>query len=160
MTSVKLQILQAIQTFFDNMTADQPSADPYGITWDSVQIGPLVKFDHRHHYSLGIVATDDSRESFQTMPYVERHLTVNMEIRMTVNRDDDPPGVAMEEAVTVVERGLTQDRTWGGLALDTKIMKTEVDLITYADRSALAVVVVDIQYRHGYADPRNRNPVF
>jgi hypothetical protein len=151
-TSVRLQILQAIQTFFTNMQADQPTDDPYGVTWSTVQIGPIVKFDQRKRYSLGIAPGRES-ERFQ-YPLVECMMNVNVEFRVTVNRDDESPGVMLEQALTVVKRGLVYDRTWGGLAIDTKIINSENDLITYADRSAMGVCVAQIQYRYNYNDPR------
>ena len=94
------------------------------------------------------------RESFE-FPYVMCFMTVNVEFRVTVNQGDAEPGVMIEQALTVVKRGLTDDRTWGGLAIDTKVVNSEIDLVTYADRAALGVCVAQIQYRYGYDDPRD-----
>lgn len=157
MASVKLQILLAMQAYFAAMQADQPTADPFGITWSTVALGPLAAFDQRKKFSLGVASGKDIVVEYK-YPAVYSKLTVNMEIRVTVNRDDDPPGVAIEEAITVVKRGLVADRTWGGLALDTKVTEDEADLVTYADRSAVAVVVVEILYRYSYTDPRSTKP--
>jgi hypothetical protein len=60
----------------------------------------------------------------------------------------------IEQLLTVVKRAMTTDRTWGGRAIDTKIIGSEVDLITYADRAAMGVCIAQIQYRYNYADPR------
>ena len=155
-TSVRLTILQAIEAYFAAMQADQPTGDPMGIAWSTVALGPLIKEDHRKRYSLGIVPGPE-RESFE-FPDVMCFLTVNVEFRVTVNQGDAEPGVMIEQALTVVKRGLTVDRTWGGLAIDTKIVNSEIDLITYADRSALGVCVAQIQYRYGYDDPRDQYP--
>ena len=70
-------------------------------------------------------------------------LTVNVEFRVTVNRDDVAPGIMTEQALTVIKRALTEDRTWGGMAIDTKITGSEVDLMTYADRSVVGVCMAD-----------------
>jgi len=156
MTSVRLQILQAIETYFAGMQADQPTDDPMGITWSTVALGPLIKEDHRRRYSLGLVPGPE-KETFQ-FPYVMCFLTLNVEFRITVNQGDPAPGVMAEQALTVVKRGLTVDRTWGGFAIDTKIINSEIDLITYADRSALGVCVAQIQFRYGYDDPRDQFP--
>jgi hypothetical protein len=156
MTSVRLQILQAVQAFFTAMQVASPADDPYGIAWSTVALGPLIKEDHRKRYSLGIVPGPE-RESFE-FPYVMCFMTVNVEFRVTVNQGDAEPGVMIEQALTVVKRGLTQDRTWSGLAIDTKVVNSEIDLITYADRSALGVCVAQIQYRYGYDDPRDQFP--
>ena len=156
MTSVRLMILQAIEAYFAAMQADQPTSDPMGITWSTVAMGPLIKDDHRKRYSLGLVPGPE-RESFE-FPYVMCFLTLNVEFRVTVNQGDAEAGVMAEQALTVIKRGLTVDRTWGGIAIDTKIVNSEIDLITYADRAVVGVCVATIQYRYGYDDPRDRNP--
>ena len=155
-TSVRLTILEAIISKFTDMRADQPPTDPYGITWSTVELGPLISNDQKKRYSFGLVAGRESSKF--SMPYVENLLTCNAEFRVTVNRDDDSPGVMIENALTVVQRGLTEDRTWGGICIDTKIVNSEIDLLTYADRSAVGVVTFTLQYRHGYSDPRDPNP--
>jgi hypothetical protein len=158
-TSVRLQILEAIQAKFEAMTEaggngalDASTSDPYGIKWSTVGLGPIVKFDNKKRYSLGIAPGSES-EKFQ-FPLVECRMRVNIEFRVTVNRDDDSPGIMLEQALTVVKRALVADRTWGGIAIDTKIINSENDLITYADRSAMGVCVAEIQYRYNYNDPR------
>ena len=155
-TSVRLTILNAIVAAFQNMQADQPTNDPCGITWSTVALGPLADFDQRKRYSLGVVAGPE-KEDF-SMPYIMCFLTVNVEFRVTANRDDDPPGVLAEQALTVVKRGLTEDRTWGGKAIDTKIVGSEVDLTTYADRSIVGVCQAQVQFRYSHLDPRDPNP--
>ena len=58
----------------------------------------------------------------------------------------------------MIKRALTEDRTWGQRAIDTKISGSEVDLVTYADRSVEGVCMAMIQYRYNYEDPRNPTP--
>ena len=158
MTSVRMTILNTILQTFQNMQADQPTSDPYGITWSTVQLGPLIKADQKKRYSLGLVA-GPQKENF-SIPYIMAFLTLNVEVRVTVNSDDDPPGQMIEQAMTVVVRQLTADRTWGGIAIDTKVANLEVDLITWADRSAFGVVVATVQFRYSHLDPRDPNPDF
>ena len=155
-TSVRLTILNAIVEMFRAMDENLPANDPYGITWSTAQLGPLVKFDQKKRYSLGVVAGPE-RETF-TMPYITCWLTLNVEFRVTVNRDDDMPGVMIEQALTVVKRAMTADRTWGAKAIDTKVTGSEVDLVTYADRSAMGVCICQVQYRYSHLDPRDPNP--
>jgi len=157
-TSVRSTILAAIVAKFASMQSTAPENDPYGITWSTVALGPLVKFDQKKRYSLGVVPSTEKTKFLY--PWVENLLTINVEFRVTVNRDDDAPGVMIENALTVVQRALTEDRTWGGLALDTKLVGNEIDLVTYADRSAMGVCVCTVQYRHAYSDPRDSNPEF
>ena len=156
MASVRLRILNAMVAKFDAMDENLPAGDPYGITWATAALGPLAAFDQRKRYSLGVVVGAE-RETF-SMPYIMVFLTVNVEFRITANRDDDAPGVLAEQALTVVKRGLTEDRTWGGLAIDTKIVGSEVDLTTYADRSIMGVCQATVQFRYSHLDPRDANP--
>jgi hypothetical protein len=155
-TSVRLSILSAIVATFQNMHADQPADDPFGITWSTVALGPLADYDQRKKYSLGVVPGPE-KETF-SMPYIMCFLTVNVEFRVTANRNDDPPGVLAEQALTVVKRALTADRTWGSKALDTKVIGSEIDLVTYADRSVVGVCQATVQYRYSHLDPRDPNP--
>ena len=162
-TSVRLTILNTIQAAFQAMTVagsaaqyDAPTSDPYGIAFTTVAIGPLAAFDQRKRYSLGIVAGPEA-EKF-SMPYVMCYMTVNLEMRITVNANDNAPGIMIEQLITVVKRLVTSNRKWNNIAIDTKVTGTEVDLTTYADRSALAVMMIEIQYRYNYGDPRNPLP--
>ena len=156
MTSVRLTVLNAIVSMFQGMAADQPTDDPYGITWSTVGLGPLAPFDQRKRYSLGVVA-GPQKEVWQ-WPYIMCFMTVNVEFRVTVNSDDSTPGEMIEQALTVVARALTADRTWGGIAIDTKVASNEVDLITYADRSAVGVCQCVVQLRYSHLDPRDPSP--
>ena len=156
MTSVRLQILNNIVDGFKAMDAAAPVDDPYGITFSNVALGPLAKYDQRFRYSLG-VHMGNEKETFQ-MPYIMCFMTVNIEFRATVNRDDDTPGVMIEQLLTVVKRFVGNNRGWGGLAIDTKVVGSEVDLITYADRSAVGVCICEVQYRYNHSDPRNPMP--
>ena len=155
-TSVRLTILNSIVAKFQGMAEDQPPADPYGVTWSTVALGPLAAFDQRKKYSIGVVPGPE-RETF-SMPYIMVFLTVHVEFRVTANRDDDAPGILAEKALTVVKRALTEDRTWGGMALDTKIVGSEIDMTTYADRSIVGVCQAQLQYRYSHTDPRDPNP--
>ena len=155
-TSVRLTILNAIVAMFQNMQADQPTNDPYGITWSTVALGPLADYDQRKKYSLGVVPGPE-KETF-SMPYIMCFLTVNVEFRVTANRDDVAPGILAEQALTVVKRAITADRTWGGIAIDTKTIGSEIDLTTYADRSVVGVCQAQVQYRYSNLDPRDPTP--
>ena len=156
MTSVRLQILNSIVAGFTAIDENKPVGDPYGISFSTVALGPLAKWDQRKKYSLG-VHMGNEKETFQ-MPFVMCFMTVNLEFRVTVNRDDLDPGVMIEQLLTVIKRFVGNNRQWGNLAIDTKVVGSEVDLITYADRSALGVCVCEVQYRYNYNDPRNPLP--
>lgn len=154
-TSVRLAILNAMQQTFTDVQENKPPADPYGVTFSTVALGPLAPFDQKKRYSLGL-AMGPEKETFQ-FPFIMCFMTVNLELRITVNKGDNPPGQMIEELITVVKRVVGDNRQWGGLAIDSKIVGTEVDLETYWDRSALAVVKCEVQYRYSSNDPRSQN---
>ena len=164
-TSLRLQILQNIDAVFSAMTVagsdaqyDAPPSDPYGFKFSTVEIGPLAPYDQRKQFSMGIVAGAES-ETFQ-FPFVMCFLKLNLELRVTVNRDDVAPGVLIEQLITSVKRAVGLNRSWGGIAIDTKVDGTEVDLVTYADRSAMGVLMLTVQYRYGYSDPRSNQAAY
>jgi hypothetical protein len=154
MTSVRLQILKNIVAGFMAMQADQPGGDPYGVAFSTVELGPLAKFDQRKKFSLG-VHMGQEKETFK-FPFIMCFMVVNIEFRATINRDDDDPGVVIEEVLSVVKRFVGNNRSWGGIAIDTKVIRSEIDLVTYADRSALGVCVCEVQYRYNTNDPRSQ----
>lgn len=148
--------MDAIVASFQAMEDNKPLSDPYGLQFSTVALGPLSKFDQRKRYSLG-VNVGPEKESFN-FPFIMSFLTVNVEFRVTVNRDDDAPGRMGEELLTVVKRRLLEDRSWGGLAIDTKVVGSELDLMTYSDRAVVGVCVIEVQFRYSHLDPRNANP--
>ena len=85
-------------------------------------------------------------------------LTVGIEMRVTVNRDDDKQGHLAERLLTVVERVVMQNPTWGRLAIDTNFKDNELDMQSYVDKSVQGVLFVEIYYRHHHGDPRNPDP--
>ena len=104
MTSVRLQILQAIETFFTNMTATDPTDDPFGITWSTVEIGPLAKPDQRKRYSLGIVPGPE--KEFFEMPFI--NVLMTREYRVPGDREQRRPGSGRHDRAGV-DRGEARD---------------------------------------------------
>jgi hypothetical protein len=155
-TSVRLLILNEIVAKFANMDPNLPPGDPYGLSWGTAELGPLADFDNKKRYSIGVVPGAE-RETFQ-IPFVMCFLAVNVEFRITINRFDERPGIMAEQALTVVKRALTEDRHWGGKAIDTKIAGSEIDMMTYADRSVMGVCNAVVQYRYNYNDVRKAGP--
>lgn len=157
LTTVRLDILQTIKEAFASIDANQPVSDPYGIQFSTVEIGPLAPWDQRKMYSCGLHVGPE-KETFQ-FPYIMCWLTLNVEFRATWNRDAPvTPGELAEQVLGVCKRKMTEDRTWGGRAIDTKVVGSEVDLVTYWDRSVVGVAVCEVQYRYSHLDPRNPNP--
>jgi hypothetical protein len=152
-SSIRLQILQAMKAAFVAVAPDQPTDDPMGWQFTTVAIGPLADADQRKRLSMGIhVGQDQLSYKFESQMHM---MAVNLELRLTINRGDESPGEMLEQIITMVQRVVMANRKWGGLAIDTKIVNTDVDLLTYLDRSAMAAVALVVQFRHHFSDPRN-----
>lgn len=149
--SVRHQILR---TMVDKFLEVKPPEWP--LEFSVVELGPLGDEDHRKRYSIGIVPV---RERFSNLyPYLVRHLTVGIEFRITVNRGDPSSGDMAEQVLTVIEKVVLDNGNWGGLAIDTELRNSEVDMTTYGDRTIMGVLWVEVQYRHSGADPRDPSP--
>ena len=150
------QTYQAIQPPDTSAPGYAPSAADWPFAFSTVEIGPLSHEDQRKRYSIGIVVGQE-RESY-LFPYIQCHLAVHIEFRVTVNQGDSKPGVVAEQVLTVVKRVVDVDRTWGGLAIDTKRIGTEIDLTSYDDKSVMGVLMLDVLYRHADSDVRSAQP--
>ena len=155
--SLRHRILLAIQDAFQAVGPMEPPPDDplddWPFAFSTVALGPVDLEDHRKRYSLGIVPT---KERYQhSYPYQERFLRVTLEFRATANRGDPPPGEMFEHLITVIERVIQKNRTWGGLALDTDLEDSDSNLITWVDRSIYGMLVMRIHYRHATGDSRN-----
>jgi hypothetical protein len=65
-----------------------------------------------------------------------------------------------EQVLTVIKRVVLANTTWDGLAVDTKLVNSEIDLINYSDRSIVGVLFIEVQYRHARHDPRDPTPSY
>ena len=109
------QAYQAIQPPDTSTPGYAPSAADWPFAFSTVEIGPLSHEDQRKRYSIGIVVGQE-RESY-LFPYIQCHLAVHIEFRVTVNQGDSKPGVVAEQVLTVVKRVVDVDRTWGASRL-------------------------------------------
>lgn len=151
--SVRHRILHNMVEVF--RAVDTPT---YPIKFSTVQLGPLSDHDHRKRFAIGIVPGPERYTA--SYPYTERLLQVAIEFRITVNQNDPYPGDMAEQVLTVLERVVIDNNTWGDLALKTDLENNELDMTTYADRSVMGVLWVVVHYRHGVSDPRNPNPEY
>ena len=150
--TIRMRCLEAIREALEAVVAGEPEDDPYTIAFSKVEHGPLGDVDHRKRFVAGIVP---GRETKQTMyPLDQCTLPVAIEFRMTVNRDDDEPGLEAERALGEIQRKLHEDTTLGGLAIDLRETGNEIDLEMYDDKSVVGVVFFDLLYRHRTTDPR------
>ena len=143
-------ILEAMKTTFAGI--DEPD---WPIKFSVVELGPLGDEDQRKRYSLGIVPGPERYKHI--FPFIERTLQVGIEFRVTVNRGDEKPGDLAERLLTMIERIILLNQTWGGIAIDTNLSNNEVDIQTYADKSAQGVLFVEVMYRHSHESPVDPN---
>lgn len=158
--SMRHRILLAIQDAFQAVGPMDPAPndplDDWPFRFSTVALGPVDSEDHRKRYSLGIVPTKERYTHLY--PYQERFLRVSLEFRVTVNKGDPSPGDLFEEVITVIERVVQQNREWGGLALDSELVDSDSNLITWVDRSVYGILMMSVQYRHSTNDSRDPAP--
>jgi len=126
------------------------------IKFSTVELGPLGEADHRKRFSIGIVPGPERYSHLY--PYTVRNMTVGIEFRITVNRDDPFPGHLGEMVLTVVEQVVSRNRQWDGLAVDTQLTNNEIDMTTYGDRTVMGVLWIEVQFRHSTDEPTDPNP--
>lgn len=133
-----------------------PAASDWPLKFSTVELGPLDDGDQKRRYSLGIVAGPEKER--HTFPYIECNWEIAIEFRITVNQGDPKPAIMGERVLTVVKRVVTNNPSWGGLAVDTKRTRNELDLSTYGDKTVAGVQFIEVMYRHSHLDPRNPYP--
>lgn len=163
--SVRLQImekmaekLQAIVATDTTAQGYVPSDDDWPLQFSLVKLGPLGDEAQRKRYSIGIVPGTEKYSDLY--PYIVNDQMIAIEFRATKNKDDDDPQIMAETVLTVLKRVVLANLTWDGLAVDTNLVNSEVDLINYSDRSIVGVLFVNVNYRHARHDPRDPAPNF
>lgn len=158
--SIRLQILRHLQTAFLEAGNDPVyDVDPYVITlggqdtrvtFSTVELGSLLDADMRKRFSIGIVAGKETKSALY--PLLEAIFSVAVEFRVVKNANDEKPAILAEQMLAVVQRIIAVNRTMGGLAVDTLETGNEIDLTSYADRSVMGVVFLEVRYRHAFND--------
>jgi hypothetical protein len=160
--TVRLDILKYIQTIYQHATAANPATVPkkyYGIDFSVVEIGPLGGEDSRKRSAVGIVAGKERKSALY--PVWDAMFSVAIEFSFTINRDDDDkPGVIAEQLLGIVQQVLYDDDALGGKVLKFDEKGSELDLLTYQDRSLRGVLHIDVHYRHNYSNVYSTNPAF
>jgi len=153
-----LAVFQAVQEPDTTIPGYTPSPNDWPLTFSTVGFGPLTDTDFRKRYSIGIVAgTEREKDAF---PLVQCTLQVGIEFRITVNQNDPSPAMMGERVLTVVKRVIDQNKTWGGLAVDTRRTNNEIDLTSYGDKTVMGVQFIEIIFRHSIKDVRNPDAEF
>ena len=151
--TIRLQCLNALKGVLEALVAGQQPGDPYSVQFTKVAIGPLGDTDHRKRFVAGIVPGRERKRPY-TYPLEECTLPVAVEFRMTVNADDDEPGVEAERLLGELQRKLHEDTTLGGLAVDVRETGNEIVLDLYDDRTVTGDIFLELIYRHRADDPR------
>lgn len=150
--TVRRKLLEAIRATFQ--AVDEAT---WGLKFSMVAIGPLAAPDYRRRFSIGIVPQQETYGDL--FPLIARSLQLAIEFRVTVNKDDEDPGLVAEFLLGQVESICLQDITWGGHAINTKLRGNEINMDTFADRAIDGVVFLTVDYRHSRKDPGNPDPV-
>jgi hypothetical protein len=151
--TIRLQCLEALKGVLEDMVAGEPMGDPYSAQFTKVVIGPLDETDHRMRFVAGIVTGREKKRPYM-YPLEECTLPVAIELCMTVNADDDDPGVEAERLLGEVQRKIHEDTTLGGVAVDLRETGNEIVLDMYGDRTVVADIFLELIYRHRTNDPR------
>lgn len=157
--SVRLDILKYIKGLYEAATDQDPPASGkkyYGLKFSIVEIGPLGDPDARKRSAIGIVAGPERKSDL--FPLKTSMFEVAVEFRITVNRDDDQPGILAERMLGVVQQIVYDDDTLGGKVIKVDETGNEVDLMTYADRTVEGVVRFNVHYRHTFANVFDTTP--
>lgn len=163
--SLRQQILEKIEEKFAGVVATDttaPGYTPQDTDWPMqfslVKLGPLGDEAQRKQYSIGIVPGTEKYSDLY--PYIVCDQLVGIEFRATKNKGDDDPQIMAEMVLTTMKRVVLDNLTWDGLAIDSKLVNSEVDLVNYSDRSIVGVLFIEVQYRHARRDPRDPSPNF
>lgn len=150
--SVRRELLEGIRATFQ--AVDEAT---WGLKFSIVAMGPLADPDFRRRFSIGIVPQQETYGDLY--PHITRELQLAIEFRVTVNRDDEDPGLLAETLLYKVEAICLADITWGGRCIDTKLVGNEINMATFADRTIDGVVFIKVKYRHARHDPTDPDPI-
>lgn len=157
--SVRLGILNQIKAMYSAVTDEENPPAPkknYGIRFSVVAIGPLSDPDLRKQFSIGIVASTEKKSDLYQL--AQNQFDITIEFRAVVNQGDDDPGILAERVLAIVQQVIYDDRTIGGLVIDTHEIGSTIDLVTYSDRTIVGLVIFQVLYRHSPQDVYDPNP--
>lgn len=147
-SSIREQIVQAVKTRLEGM--DKPT---YAFKFDFVQREPFGSTAKGKKY-VAAIFDDFERRLPDTDPVVRAELDLNIEF-MTYIEADEAPTTQLNLILTEVERALMTDRTFGNIAIDIRVDRTEHDIQGRFDKFAETTMFCIVSYRHNNADPRS-----
>jgi hypothetical protein len=122
----------------------------------AVELGPLGDTSHTKRYAVGVVPGKETH--MERYPVLENNLQVHIEFRITVNKGDSGPLTMAHDFLGVLQNCMAADPSLGGIAIDTQFLGNELDLETFADKSIMGVLLLQVTYRHMRQDFSNPNP--
>lgn len=145
--SIREQIMEAVKVRLEGM-----AFPTYGLQFDLVQRTELDSGVKGKEFTAGIF--DDIEENTpDTDPVMRRQLGVEIEFQIYIQNTENPR-TKMNMVYSEVERALKSDRTFGGLAIDLEVNRTQTSIEGRFDKYVEGLMSVTIKFRTNNADPR------
>ncbi len=146
--SIREQIVQAVKARLEDM--QKPT---FQIEFNHVQRQPFTSIS-RGKKIVAAIFDDFERRIPDTDPVVRVDLELNIEFVVYVEKGEDPT-TKLNMVLSETERALMTDRTFGNIAIDIRVDRTEHDIEGRFDKYAESTMFLIVNYRHNNADPRS-----
>lgn len=147
MLSIREQIVEAIKTRLEDMTEPE-----YAVSFNEVKRQEFTTVDAGKRL-VGSIFDEVERRIPDTDPVVRVDLSITIEFLTYIKRDEDPTS-RLNLILSEVERALMVDRTFGNLAIDTRVDRTEHDVGGRFNKYPETFMFLRVDYRHNNEDPR------
>lgn len=146
-SSIREQIVEAVVATLEGM-----SKPGFEIEIAKVQRQPFVSMGKGNNI-VAAVFDDFERRTPATDPVVYVDMNLNIEFATYVSTTQDPT-TKLNLILSEVERALMVDRTFGKLAIDIRVDRTEHDIIGRFAKYPETTMFLIVKYRHRNDDPR------
>jgi hypothetical protein len=155
--TIREQCLEAVEDHFKAQRQGAPATDPYTITWSIVDRADVSDMAHGKAYTLAIFEGNESIDAgLSTLDGVTfKTLTLNVEFRALLNRDQRP-SVEANRIIGEIIRRMLEDETLGGLSVWIQEIGNEFFIENVNDRQIEGTVTFNMLYRHSRRDPRSQ----
>lgn len=144
--SIRERVIQAMKTTLESM-----ALPTYQFAFDQVRREPFKNMSGGKKYSVAIFDDADIR-SPDTDPVVRVSLKVALEIIVYIESSESPT-TTLNMVISEVERALMVDRTFGNLAIDVTVDRTEHDIEGRFDKYAETTMFLTVSFRHNNSNP-------
>lgn len=146
-TTIREQIVVAMEAVLIAMK--KPT---YAFRFEGVQRSPFKSLGAGKKRMAAIFDETDQRTP-DTDPVVRVALKIAIELMVYIE-SGETPSTQLNLVVGEVERALMVDRTFGKLAIDVFLDRTEHDIEGRFDKYAESTMFLTVDFRHNNADPR------